>query len=75
MNKAEKEIKSKLLLEDKNKCFYTEYNLYIEPKFEIIKYVEITKNQFPGCNSSGCWGIEDNGIMKQWFDLKMYSPL
>ena len=55
--------------EDMN-LLYFEYNLYIEPKFKIIKVKKFNNHHV---NSFGIWGNEKNGIMRLWINLKIYS--
>lgn len=58
------EINDKLKLGPRDKCFYTEFNYYNEPAWEIIEYKEINREEFPGCNSDGIWGRKESGVMK-----------
>ena len=49
---------------------YFEYNLYIEPKFKILKVEKFTNHKV---NSSCFWCNEKNGIMYNWINIDIYS--
>ena len=55
------------------KYVYIEQNIYVEPKFEIIKCIKIEKKDFPHCNSIGWWGNEKDGIHRLWCDFTIYN--
>ena len=55
------------------KCVYIEQNLYVEPKFKIIKCEKIEKEDFPHCNSTGWWGHERHGVHRLWIDFTIFN--
>lgn len=55
------------------KYIHIQQNFYIDPRFKIINVKKVSKSEFPGCNSSGFWGTEKNGIMNWWIDFKIYK--
>ena len=49
---------------------YFEYNIYLEPKFKILKVKKFNNHKV---NSYGSWATEKNGIMYNWINIKIYS--
>ena len=55
------------------KYIHFSYNLYIEPKFQILEVKSILKSDFPDCNLHGFWAYEKNKIVYIWVDFEIFT--